>query len=86
MQLLLHLPEELAERFKQAVPARQRSAFVASLLEQALPVEDDPLYRIALEVEQDETLNAEMREWREGLVGDGIRGAEYAEGESNAAR
>lgn len=86
MQLLLHLPEELAERFKQAVPARQRSAFVASLLEQALPEEDDPLYRIALEVEQDAALNAEMREWREGLVADGIRGAEYAEGESNAAR
>jgi hypothetical protein len=49
---------------------------VAGLLEKALPVEDDPLYRIALEVEQDAALNAEMREWREGLVADGIRGLE----------
>jgi hypothetical protein len=76
MQLLLHIPDALAERFKHAVPARQRSAFVAGLLEKALPVEDDPLYRIALEVEQDAALNAEMREWREGLVADGIRGLE----------
>lgn len=79
MQLLLHLPENLAVRFKQAVPARQRSAFVADLLEQALPEEDDPLYRIALEVEQDAALNEEMREWREGLIGDGIRGSEEPE-------
>ncbi len=86
MQLLLHLPESLAKRFKQAVPARQRSAFVAALLEQALPEKDDPLYRIALEVEQDAALSAEMREWREGLVADGIRGAEYDEEEPYATR
>jgi hypothetical protein len=85
MQLLLHIPDAIAERFKQAVPARQRSAFVAGLLEQALPEEDDPLYRIALEVEQDAALNAEMREWREGLVADGVRGVVY-EGETDAAR
>jgi len=86
MQLLLHIPDSLAERFKQAIPARQRSAFVAGLLEQALPEEDDPLYQLALEVEQDAALNAEMREWREGLVADGIRGADYSEGETDAAR
>ena len=86
MQLLLHLPEGLAERFKQVVPARQRSAFVASLLEQALPEENDPLYHIALEVEQDVALSAEMQEWREGLVADGIRGMDYNEGESDATR
>jgi hypothetical protein len=72
MQLLLHIPDALAERFKQAVPARQRSDFVAKLLEKALPVEEDPLYLAALEVEQDLALGAEMREWREGLIGDGL--------------
>ena len=84
MQLLLHIPDALAERFKQTVPARQRSAFVASLLEEALPVEDDPLYLIALEVEQDAALNAEMKEWREGLVAEGIRGESQMGGESAA--
>jgi hypothetical protein len=86
MQLLFHLPDGLANRFKSAIPARQRSAFVANLLEQALPEENDPLYLIALEVEKDAALATEMREWREGLVADGIRASEFAEGKSNAAR
>jgi hypothetical protein len=87
MQLLLHIPDPLAERFKQAVPSRQRSAFVAGLLEQALPLEDDPLYLAALDVEQDAALNAEMREWREGLIADGIRGiAESGTGDTDATR
>jgi hypothetical protein len=87
MQMLLHIPDPLAERFKQAVPSRQRSAFVAELLEQALPLEDDPLYLAALEVEQDAALNAEMREWREGLIADGIRGISEPEtGDTDATQ
>ena len=74
MQLLLHIPDVLAARFKQTVPARQRSEFVAKLLEKALPLEEDPLYLAALDVEQDLALGAEMREWREGLIADGLRG------------
>lgn len=79
MQLLLHIPAELGERFKQAVPSRQRSGFVAKLLEQALPVEEDPLYLAALDVERDTALGAAMQEWREGLIGDGIRGNDEPE-------
>lgn len=88
MQLLLHIPDPLAERFKQAIPVRQRSAYVTGLLEQSLPVENDPLYRIALEVEQDAILNAEMRDWRDGLMSDGLRGEAFIGemGEAYAAR
>ena len=86
MQLLLHIPDPLAERFKRAVPSRQRSAFVAALLRRALPEEDDPLYLAALEVEQDAALNAEMREWREGLIADGIRGLAESEDAADATR
>ena len=85
MQLLLHIPDALAERFKQTVPARQRSEFVTKLLEKALPVEEDPLYLAALEVEQDLALGVEMREWREGLVADGLRGIAETE-RTDAAR
>jgi len=85
MQLLFHIPEALAERFKQTVPVRQRSDFVAKLLERALPVEEDPLYLTALHVEQDLALGEEMREWREGLIADGLRGTTDAEG-TDAAR
>ncbi|MDR0239725.1 MAG: hypothetical protein LBI88_05785 [Deltaproteobacteria bacterium] len=84
MQLLFHIPDALAVRFKQAVPARQRSAFVAKLLEKALPVEEDPLYLAALEVEQNLALGAEMREWREGLIADGLRGIMEAESDDAA--
>ncbi len=66
-QLLVRLPEELAMWLRRRIPPRHRSAFVQQLLEQALPADDDeegdPLYRAALEVERDECLAAEMREW-----------------------
>ena len=74
MQMLLHIPDPVAMRFKQSVAPRQRSAFVTKLLMDALPVDEDPLYLAALEVERDSQLNAEMREWREGLAGDGLLG------------
>ena len=38
--------------------------------------EEFPLYLAALEAERDQALGAEMLEWREGLMGDGIRGSE----------
>ena len=86
MQMLFHISDPLAARFRQAVPTRQRSAFVTKLVEQALHEDDDPLYLLALEVERDAVLNAEMREWREGLIADGIRGQEEAGGCADAAR
>ena len=73
-QLLVRLPEDLARRLKRRVPARGRSAFVQRWREQALPPdegEDDPLYRAALAVEQDERLTAEMTEW-DATAGDGL--------------
>jgi plasmid stability protein len=73
-QLLIRLPEDLARRLKRRVPTRGRSAFVQALLEQALPPdegEDDPLYRAALAVEQDERLAGEMAEW-DAVAGDGL--------------
>jgi hypothetical protein len=75
-QLLLRLPEDLVRKFRQTVPERQRSAFVRTLLEQALaadPDEDsDPLYLAALAVEQDGHLSTEMAEWQEATLADGL--------------
>jgi hypothetical protein len=47
-QVLIHLPTDLAIRFRQSVPARNRSSFVRSLLEKYLPDTDDALYQSAL--------------------------------------
>ena len=71
MQFCIHLPDDLAARFRAAVPARQRSAFVADMLRQSLPAEDDSLYRIALAVEADTALAREMDDW-DGVAGDGL--------------
>ena len=74
-QLLVRLPDDLLRRFKRAVPTRGRSAFVRQLLEAALPTEDadnDPLYLAALALEQDTRLTAEMAEWEETALGDGM--------------
>lgn len=76
IQLLVRLPDDLVRRFKRAVAARQRSKFIERLLEEALPDvenrEEDPLYQAALAVEQDQELAAEMAEWEEVTIGDGI--------------
>lgn len=75
-QVLVHLPEELVRRFRRVVAPRQRSKFIERLLEEALPTDEvsdsDPLYQAALAVEKDETLAAEMAEWEEAMLGDGI--------------
>lgn len=79
-QLLIRLPEELAQRLRRRVPPRGRSAFVQDLLEKALPAdegEDDPLYLAALGVEQDERLAAEMSDW-DVTAGDGLPGVAEA--------
>ena len=84
-QVLLRLPEDLVRRFRHNVPARERSAFVRRLLEQALPSADsdnDPLYLAALAVEQDTALGAEMAEWESANVGDSL--TEVGFGKRNA--
>lgn len=86
MQKLFQIPEPLAARFRQAVPPGQRSAFVTKLIEKALPEADEPLHLIALEAEKDAALNAEMQEWRDGLIADGIRGEGDVKGEQDAMR
>jgi hypothetical protein len=75
-QLLLHLPDDLVRHFKRTIAARQRSRFVQRLLEEALPPQepgdDDLLYQAALAVEADAELSAEMADWEEATLADGL--------------
>jgi hypothetical protein len=73
MQMVLHIPDNLAKRFHQVVPSPQRNDFIAKALEDALSLAEDPIYTAALAVEQDEALNAEMKEWHDACIADGIR-------------
>ena len=66
-QILIRLPEDVAARFKAAVPARQRNKFVADLVARAVARQDNELARIAVAVTDEERRNPElaqeMRDW-----------------------
>lgn len=65
MQLLLHLPDDIAKRFQMTIPARKRSAFVRDLLEKYLPKENDELLKSAMALEADNKINDDLAIWDE---------------------
>ncbi len=70
-KVLFSLPDSLVSRMRASIPPKQRSKVVAHLLEEELEKREQALYQCALEVESDDTLREEMRDW-ETAVGDGI--------------
>jgi hypothetical protein len=51
----------------------EQNYFLAKALEDTLSLAEDPIYIAVLAVEQDEALNAEMKEWHDAYIVDGIR-------------
>lgn len=74
-QILIRLPEDVAAKFKAAVPARQRNKFVAELVAAAVARHEDKLAKIADAVTNEEKhkpkIAQEMRDW-DATVGDGL--------------
>ncbi len=70
-KLLISLPQDLALRFRSAIPHKQRSKVIQSLIEAEVKRREDLLYQAALAVEKDEALHEEMQLW-DATVGDGI--------------
>lgn len=74
-QILIRLPDEVAAKFKAAVPARQRNKFVAGLVAAAVARHENELATIATAVTNEEKRNPkiaqEMHDW-EATLGDGI--------------
>ena len=70
MQVLVHLPDDLANRFKATVPKRLRSAFIANLLGKAIPEQEDALFKLALEVENDPSVSELESDWKVTIGGD----------------
>lgn len=66
-QLLLRLPDDLAQRFAQVVPSRQRSRFLLDLLRTELDRESQALAQAAQTLSAQEagqkTLAAESAQW-----------------------
>ena len=74
-KFLIRLPEDVAARFKAAVPSRQRNKFVAELVATAVARHEDELAKIAALVTSDEKRNPkiarETGDW-EATLGDGL--------------
>ena len=62
-KVLISLPDELALRFRAAVPARKRSKVITELLKYEIKKREQKLYEAALAVEQDKELNSEIKDW-----------------------
>lgn len=71
-QVLVRLPTEVARRFRNAIPARQRSAFVCKLLEENLPNVDDHIYELALQAEAFDCANPEEVSELDATLMDGL--------------
>jgi hypothetical protein len=71
-QILIRLPIDVAQRFRHAVPARQRSGYVRQLLEQHLPNVDAQMYELALKAEAFDSANPEELQELEATVMDGL--------------
>jgi len=70
-KVLVSIPDNLADRMKAIIPPRQRSKILVKLLEDEVKRRETELHQCALEVENDQTLNAEMKDW-DITIGDGI--------------
>jgi len=70
-KVLISIPDNLADRMKAVISPRQRSKVMAKLLEDEVKRREAELYRCALEVEEDQALNAEMEDWN-STTGDGV--------------
>jgi len=62
-KLLISVSDDLASRLRVAIPSRQRSKVISSLIEKEIEDREKTLYSCALKLEKDTLLNSEMEEW-----------------------
>ena len=62
-KVLISIPDEIVNRMRATIPARQRSKIIVKLLEKEIEKREKALYDCALAVEKDTALNQEMSEW-----------------------
>ena len=71
-KMLVSIPNELAMRFRVAIPQKQRSKVITNLISQEIEKREKKLYECALAVEKDPKLNNEMLGWDVTLI-DGLQ-------------
>ena len=70
-KILISMPANLLSRLRATIPERQRSKFIAAVVEKELKKREEVLYQCALEVEKNDALNSEMSDW-DVSVADGL--------------
>ena len=63
MKMTFAIPDDLGRRFREAVPAGERSAVVADFLRKKFRPSDQSLAAVCRRVNQLKTLDQEMAEW-----------------------
>lgn len=56
-QLLIHIPEDLASKFRALIPSKQRSKYIENILQKNLLEEDNILLKCATQIEADKDIN-----------------------------
>ncbi|MDQ6959301.1 MAG: hypothetical protein Q9M24_09355 [Mariprofundaceae bacterium] len=64
MRITLSIPDEVAERFRSAIPPRKRSSVVVHLIERELDQRDKILAAACIAANRDESLRKEIDEWQ----------------------
>jgi len=64
MRITLSIPDEIAERFRSAIPPRKRSGVIARLIERELERRNKALAVACVAANQDESLEKEIDEWQ----------------------
>lgn len=70
-KVLISLPEQLATRMRAAIPRRKRSQAIAQVIEQEVERREQQLAQCAQEIEKDQRILQEMKEW-EVTLSDGL--------------
>ncbi len=62
-KVLISIPDDIASRMRAAIPQRQRSKVIVRLIEAEIDRREKALYECAVAVENDTSLNDEMKDW-----------------------
>lgn len=62
-KVLISIPDKIASRMRAAIPQRQRSKVIVHLIEKEIEKREKALYKCAAEVEKDDALRHEMKDW-----------------------
>lgn len=62
-KVLISIPDNIASRMRAAIPQRQRSKVIVRLIEAEIDKREKALYECAVAVENDTSLNDEMKDW-----------------------